>query len=316
MLMHAILSLGATHLTLIAPLGKSHMASAITHRGHAIRGLNEMLTKNSFNLNELNAMLAACYTLAFQSHFLPDGMVDFCVMVRGCALVAQRLAETYGGEMIFSIHEDDQRKIAMKLLPATPCVDDQILDKYYRTLELVKPLLRDDAHHQFYRALVDTLNALHKSSRLGYMTFTQIYAVFYKLGNREFVEFVSDGNLVSQLLFVHFIAIHTLMVPVLVQASPERVRRFPQVTTAVFRWGEKVYGRLPAGLRKFVQWQVELIESTLSEVRENCGLHPGLDFATTSPFSLEGTTDILTEDQACNNTDDDIWSPFFHQSPS
>lgn len=299
MLMHAILSLGATHLTLIAPLGKSHMASAIAHRGHAIRGLSDMVAMDNGDLNELNTMLAACYTLAFQSHFMPDGMVDFCVMVRGCVLIANRLSERHAGKMIFNMGEDTQRKIAMNMLLARPCVDDQMLDKYYRTLERVKPLLTDDAHRQFYRALVDTLNALHKSSRLGYMNFIQVYAVFYKLDNKEFVGFVSDDNSVSQLLLIHFIALHALMLPVLVQATPERVFRFPQVVTSVFRWGEKIYERLPASLRTYVRWPAELIEAKLSEVRVNYGLHSGLDVPDISkvPYNLKETTDALTNDQ-------------------
>lgn len=96
--MHAILSLGATHLSLIVPSGTEYTVAAVAHRGHAFRGLSRMLAKDGHTREELDAMLATCYVLTFQARYMTDGLVDLRyhdqrLRTRHGALAGQALRE-------------------------------------------------------------------------------------------------------------------------------------------------------------------------------------------------------------------------------
>jgi hypothetical protein len=258
--MHAILSLGASHLSIIAPSGSDYTAAAIAHRGLALRGLNEMLTKDDCSNLDLDSMLAACYALTFQASYMVDGLVDFTVMIRGCALITKRLQEKYSESSFFPLHEGNTRLHSIKDgLPAGPCIELFSLDKSIETLELTQPLLQDDAHHRFYGSLMSTFHALRHSSQDGYLMFIQIYALWYSMDHNEFLNFISPQNKVSQVLFMHYLTLNILMWPVLQQANPGKQNQSPRIGLAMLQWGENIYRGLPVTLRTYVKWQADLI---------------------------------------------------------
>ena len=79
--MHAILSLGATHLSSITPDGTNYAALSIIHRGKALKGLAEALSiADSSSKTELDLLLATTYTLIFQARCMTDGLADFAIM--------------------------------------------------------------------------------------------------------------------------------------------------------------------------------------------------------------------------------------------
>ncbi|KAL2223148.1 hypothetical protein M432DRAFT_587108 [Thermoascus aurantiacus ATCC 26904] len=206
-LMHAILSLGATHLSLIVPSGTEYTVAAVAHRGQALRGLSRMLAKDDHTREELDAMLATCYVLTFQARYMTDGLVDFATMIRGCALVTERLPDKhYANSSAFVMDEEQYILNTAAGLPEGPSLDTTLLDKSIQTLEMVSPLLENDAHRRFYGAIMDTYTALKSSSRRGYLKFVAVYAVWYTMGHREFLEFIAQENSVSQILFVHHVA--------------------------------------------------------------------------------------------------------------
>ena len=90
-LMHAILSLGASHLSCLS--GVEYRRESLVHRGHAIAGLNQALGKTARSYGESDAMLATCHALAFQALYMGDGLNDFITMVRGCALTTAKICQ-------------------------------------------------------------------------------------------------------------------------------------------------------------------------------------------------------------------------------
>lgn len=80
--MHSMLALGASHLTLCTSANFS--SQALSHRVKAIQSLNKMLSKQTFTKAEGDAAFATLLTLTFQSSYMPEGMLDFIAMVRGC----------------------------------------------------------------------------------------------------------------------------------------------------------------------------------------------------------------------------------------
>ncbi|KAL1971058.1 hypothetical protein VTN77DRAFT_9 [Rasamsonia byssochlamydoides] len=286
-LMHAILSLGATHLTLVAPRGRDYTAAAILHRGKALRGLNEMLEKEDCTCQELSTMLATCFALTFQAHYMPDGLLDFAVMVRGCALISGRLRERYSNSTIFDMRHEKHKLYVMEKTKTLPMLDVNVLHRYLETLELVQPLLQDEAHHQFYGALVDTLNALRQSSPLGYMEFARVYEVWKNMGHREFLAFISEDNAVSQILLFHFVAFHVILSPILIRVVPQRVVQFPQAILAIFQWGERIYQNIPPIMRGYVQWQVDLIAFAKTTIADEGLAALASEFIAKQPDSFE-----------------------------
>src|SRR5271167_690673 len=87
--MHAILALAAQHLTITAEA--DYAALALSHRLLAIKGLNEALSKTPRTGSDGDALLAACYALAFQSSYMSDGINEFLTLVRGINLVSIQL---------------------------------------------------------------------------------------------------------------------------------------------------------------------------------------------------------------------------------
>lgn len=152
-------------------------------------------------------------------------------------------------------------------LPEGPSLDTTLLDKSIQTLEMVSPLLENDAHRRFYGAIMNTYTALKSSSRRRYLKFVAVYAVWYTMGHREFLEFIAQENSVSQILFVHHVALQILMSPLLPQATLTRLTRFPQVMFSVLQRGEKIYRDLPVAMRCYIQWQVDLIASAKAVIQ-------------------------------------------------
>src|SRR5437764_1534621 len=175
--MNAILALGASHLTRVVP-GEDYTTQAIVHRGHAIEGLNKALNKTDRTYGESDAMLAACYALTFQASHMGDGMVDFITMVRGCALVTEKVKQE-GSTTAFNIERDAHLRIMSPQFDDLPEVDYDIVAEGISCLTQMQHLLYSYTEHQFYSALLNVLLSLQQSSRLGYINFMSLYSVFY-----------------------------------------------------------------------------------------------------------------------------------------
>ncbi|CAG9937126.1 unnamed protein product, partial [Clonostachys rosea f. rosea IK726] len=86
-LVHAVLGLAASHLTLASRNEVDYSAHALSHRVQAINSLNTALSKPCASRAEGDARFATLMALTFQSSYMPDGMVDFLAMIRGCTVV-------------------------------------------------------------------------------------------------------------------------------------------------------------------------------------------------------------------------------------
>ncbi|KAF2446866.1 hypothetical protein P171DRAFT_453274 [Karstenula rhodostoma CBS 690.94] len=86
-LMHGMLAIAGSHLDLFSDDPRSDIA--LLHRQKAIVGLEEAFTRWPPCADEAHVMLATSYLLAFQSSYLPDGLLDHILSLRGCALLSQ-----------------------------------------------------------------------------------------------------------------------------------------------------------------------------------------------------------------------------------
>lgn len=189
-LMHALLSLGASHLARLT--GSDYRKESLTHRGAAIAGLNAALSQQKqpahspsppHRYGDSDAMLAACYALTFQASYMGDGLADFITMVRGCALTTGKIQDE-AWPTAFNLQPNWHYKVMAPRLANLPRVNHLLLESGLAALDEVRSLLLADpaadrtVECDFHEALVDVLEALSESPQEGYLRFAGLYAVW------------------------------------------------------------------------------------------------------------------------------------------
>ncbi|KIW37627.1 uncharacterized protein PV06_10268 [Exophiala oligosperma] len=264
-LMHAILSLGASHLGRLT--GIDYRRESLVHRGQALAGLNQALSQASRCYGESDAMLASCYALTFQASYMGDGLTDFITMVRGCALTTDKIQRELS-PTAFNLQPDWHLKFMAPRLEHLPTVDPTLLEDAYLALEEISPLLSDDTHYNFHAGLVDVVSALQTSSASGYMQFTELYTIWYDLCHDSFKTFLDPNNLVAQLLLSYFVGVQLLIVPLAThefmhRADVSRIR----VLYGVTEWAESIFLRLEnSEYAQFLSWPQNIISTVVAEL--------------------------------------------------
>ncbi|KAK4942070.1 hypothetical protein LTR10_018106 [Elasticomyces elasticus] len=264
-LMHAILSLGASHLSRLT--GVDYRKESLVHRGHAIAGLNHALSQTARAYGESDAMLASCYALTFQASYMGDGLSDFITMIRGCALTTEKIHQEQA-LTAFNLQPDTHINFMASRLQHLPRVDPTILEDAYIALDEIRPYLVDDTHLDFHDALFDVIISLQASPASGYLRFIDLYGVWYELCNESFRTFLDGDNLVSQLLLAYFVGIQLLMVPLATQESSNRadVSRV-RVLYGIVEWAENIFERLEASeLEPQLTWPRKIVTTAVAEI--------------------------------------------------
>jgi hypothetical protein len=148
--MHAILAISGSHLSVLIDDPNSNMA--LMHRQTAITGLEEAFARWPPKAEEAHVMLAACYLLAFQSSYMPDGLLDHIISLRGCAFVAQMILQ-YQLPGTFSVDSNMHSTSIELKLRNFPALDQHLARDALQSLAELGPLLEDAAAHDIERAL-------------------------------------------------------------------------------------------------------------------------------------------------------------------
>ena len=174
-LMHAILSLGASHLGRVT--GTDYRKESLTHRGLAIAGLNQALSQKAQNYGDGDAMVAACYALTFQASYMGDGLSDFITMVRGCALTTGKVKEEEA-PTAFNLQPDWHYNVMAPRLQNLPQVNPILLEDGVDSLDMIRPYMATELDNNFHQALVNVVTSLLTSPQSGYNEFIGVYAVW------------------------------------------------------------------------------------------------------------------------------------------
>lgn len=265
--MHALLALGASHLTRVSPQ-TNYNTLAIIHRGRAIQGLNSALANpNRRAYGESDALLAACYALTFQASYMGDGMSDFITMVRGCALVTTQINQD-ASATAFNLEKDSHLRLMEPRLDHLPTLDPtHLITPALRSVQALRSLLRTTMDAHFHAALLSVLVALQESSRAGYLNFIRVYATFFDMSHDQFGVFVDVHNLPAQLLMAHFIALQMLMVPLTLHEWPERsdVSR-ATVLLGIVEWADRIFERTPPAMGGYLEWPRGIMGMVRAEI--------------------------------------------------
>ncbi|RHZ66744.1 Zn(II)2Cys6 transcription factor [Aspergillus thermomutatus] len=271
-LMHAILSLGATHYSLVSPNGSEYSPTAIVHRGKALKALSAAIAEGpECTKTDMDVILATCYALVFQAYHMNDGLVDFAVMVRGCGLITYCILDKYKTSQLFRLQTEDEALEMVSGLADEPVSSPLMINSLLVAIDMVQPLLQSTTHHHFFRALRETLAALGVSNRTAFINLTKIYAVWYQAENREFLTFIAPVNHVSRALFMYFLAIELMMQPVYGRLRELSGTTFLTTDTVVHQWADSIYRELPASIRELVKLPMQIIAADGNSTRSGGG---------------------------------------------
>ena len=254
-LMHATLSLGASHLHRLMP-ENGYETQAIMHRGHAISGLNQAIAKRQITRADADSMLAACYALTFQASYMEDGLQDFITMVRGCAIVTGKISEESSGttfDLSPTLHLDtlEPGLSQMELL------DADFLDSGVIALEALESMVIGDSESRFYKTMVDVLYALRKSTRQGFLVFSECYSCWYLLQGEKFRAFTDPKNTIAQVLLAYFVGIQLMLAPVTAPLYTSPLREGAagvEMLMGIVAWGEKIFPLIPDEFQVHLAW--------------------------------------------------------------
>ncbi|KAL3461790.1 hypothetical protein BJX64DRAFT_288971 [Aspergillus heterothallicus] len=256
-LLHAILSLGASHCSLTTPNGSQYAPVAIAHRGKALKALSAILAKGeNSTVAEMDGALATCYTLTFQAHHMSDGVVDFAVMVRGCGLVTHWYLQQSRTSIIFPIQSHDNTiQMITSWLPWEPqhIQEEDKINSCVAALDTLRPFLQSPAHHTFYNSLRLAYQSLLISHRHAFTQLSMIYVTWGQMSNVEFLTFIAPGNHISRALFMHYIIVDSFLLPVHNEIGRARNLKYGGGHFLIYRWAETVYEGLPQLLQELVR---------------------------------------------------------------
>lgn len=264
-LMHAILALGASHLNRMTPSG-SFEKEALMHRGHAINGLNTCMAKTSHAYGEADAMLATCYALTFQSSYMPDGLSDFVIFVRGCALATGKIRDE-NAPTAFNLAPDRHHQVIRPRLQRLPSLNSIHISQGLEALDETQAYLHHEAEHKFYLSIRDVLMSLQQSSAAGYLTFMNLYRVWYDLDHDTFRVFLDTSNTTIQILLGFFIGVQMIMAPLTAHQWPERANTASaQTLLGMADWMESVASKVPEELQWHLSWSRNLVSTVVAEL--------------------------------------------------
>ncbi|KAL6860117.1 hypothetical protein ACO1O0_004142 [Amphichorda felina] len=267
-LVHAMLGLGASHLSLCLASDSStssadYSSQALSHRVRAISSLNHALSQPCTSRIEGDARFATIMALAFQSSHMPDGMLEFVSMVRGCIVVAETAIPSLRESAFasFSTEEHVRRVYEMSAAFGEDTAQWYRDVAWYRafaqqglaSVKALEPLCQDDFERMYYSNLYSTLEKSIVSPVEGFAELCCGYSVLERVAHDAFTRFVDPNNATAQLLLVHFFLVEheigMLALRTIAQAYPFR----GSITTA---WIHDVAARLPSEYSCYMAWPI------------------------------------------------------------
>ncbi|KAI9734008.1 MAG: hypothetical protein M1834_002665 [Cirrosporium novae-zelandiae] len=263
-LMHAILALSASHLTMTS--NSNLTIAAINHRQLALEGLNKAISTYSVTPNDADAMLATCYALTFQSSYLGDALTDFLTLIRGCGLVSRLIAVNHL-DTAFTIDRQAHKNYMKPREGKFPKFNPDLADAALNSVIQFKSLLGHPVEYSFYTGLLAVVSTLKYSSYKAYIHFSECYDTLAAMTQLDIEHLTNPSNKISQIILCHFVAIQIVVTPI---TSFEFSRRRSLTRTpimGVVAQAENIERGLSKELRRFVRWPMSIMTTVKEEVQ-------------------------------------------------
>jgi hypothetical protein len=247
--MAAVLGLSAAHFHSMHGL-HHHYSAASTYRGKALAGLKDILSKDVWSRNDIDAAVAISYLLGFQSRLMIDGLFDFFTMLRGTALLSEHvISKTTGGSFRLT-----RQAVSPSLRESTqatlPSLNRDLVRKGLESLQSIRPILTTAEHSQIFSELQGVLEACSISTAQG-------LTAYWKLMDSATSVFFHGEDWITRLLQSYLVALKLIMEPVVQQLynnarQQDRVER--EVRRVTVAWGKEIFEFMPAHLKRYGEW--------------------------------------------------------------
>ncbi|EGZ67988.1 hypothetical protein NEUTE2DRAFT_117399 [Neurospora tetrasperma FGSC 2509] len=272
-LVHAMLGLAASHLSLVTSSPSSFCSSrssgsqaALSHRIKSISLLNRSLSTPCSSPAEGDARFASILILAFQARCLPDGMTEFLSMIRLCSVIAGAGENSIFKDLAERGYLDSMRKMTAKtkaeelsrkgfmLEPEQERLVDGFLSSLGRLR--VRILGTGELQMRILEGLEDAAKTTKVSPAEAFRELTSLYSHMIRASNADFAFITDPANYRAQILILHFF----LMEHALGDLSLGAFRsRFGFRRKVCFAWLNEVTTRLPKTTEyaELIEWPLE-----------------------------------------------------------
>ncbi|KXJ90481.1 hypothetical protein Micbo1qcDRAFT_70844 [Microdochium bolleyi] len=251
-LAHAILGLAASHLGLCT--GEDFESKALSHRVTAINLLNEKLSQPCKTQQDGDALFGAVMVLAFQAAYLPDAMLEFITMVRGCDLVSKRLMPDFANSEFNTLTREGHAESMRELIQAQgeDTKNSQLMNGFITSVTLLDGLCQTPFERQYFGSMQNVIKTARNSYGAAWAEFTRLYMLPSTMTNDEFSAFAHTENWTSQLLLVHMFILDFMLGDFILHGSQRQSRAMRK--KILITWIEKLGERLPPGYEDYIRW--------------------------------------------------------------
>lgn len=266
-LLHAMLGLGASHLSLLSPA--DYGKSALKHRVTAIQSLNEHLSKPNLSQADSDAAFGAMLALTFQAAYMADGLVDFFTMVRGCFLIGNHLIPDMDRSIFKSLarvaYVNKVREI-VQYSTSDHFLDSIIAEEFCNSTRQLEPLCKSvpELEYVAHMQRIAQLAATDPAESFRELSF--FYDGLGDLSSQDFASFIDPENHVSQLVIMHMLVLDYVMSRKTILVEPFTTSGRPGSTKGHDTrkgmskiWIEQMLVRLPLDLHKYAEWPVSFV---------------------------------------------------------
>ncbi|KKA30924.1 hypothetical protein TD95_004818 [Thielaviopsis punctulata] len=270
-LMHSILGLAASDLTVsdptLAPIARGHRYKAV----QALKRRLNDIKRLSGSIHEADALIAACYALAYQSLLLDDGMVEFMACVRGILIVGMQMwvkgvpPSTIQRDGYISSNSESairpmvssssagQSVIPVPRVPAFPSISRQWIDMASTAVHNLRQLCHNHIELEYHRSISDIVAGLYVSTNHAVDAMRRHYRWWMTMPHDQFRLIANINNQTMVLLATHWIALKQILATVINKARQAQAHTSVGGTASVFSEDFGVL-RWPKHLNKTVDY--------------------------------------------------------------
>ncbi|KAJ3467772.1 hypothetical protein MRS44_005336 [Fusarium solani] len=274
-LMHALLGLAASHLSLCDTTEFS--SQALTHRVHAIRLFNQRLSKPCVSKAEADARYATIMALTFQSSYMPEDMLEFMIMLRGCTVVSHTVIPVLEESLFsgFTAESHTERVLSLQRHDPVDALLGDVLDAALTSVNNLRPICHSVLEVR-YLSVLDRILRLSKTSpvegiacptstpessanivRIGFTEICLAYTLFGETSEVEFNHFTDRSNYAAQIIMAHFFVIEYILAAI---ALKPIIDSFPFRRVIIAAWTKEISKKLPSGYEEYIRWPLEFAE--------------------------------------------------------
>ncbi|TQW00096.1 hypothetical protein V2A60_001216 [Cordyceps javanica] len=249
-LAHAVLGLGASHLT--RHTNADFNSQALQHRLVAIKQVNEQLSNPPSSQQSLDAILAALFCLITQASLIDDGLADYMTIIRGGHLIVIIIIGDMSKSVFPGFTVEGHNSMSAQLVREDQRDDMTDMNDFAMSLRMLQPLIQAPYEHRYYGLLKEIYPAMQRSSLQAWMMFSNLFRFPATFSNEEFIELVNPENYGSRLLLIHMFLVDYAIAAICL--SPDMPVRAPARKHVIIKWARNAALSMPQEYKRYTTW--------------------------------------------------------------